>query len=55
MIKVFEIRDIKYIPKHNKDDVQQAYNQHQIKQKKTQSISTTIRNKARLSTLSINI
>jgi hypothetical protein len=48
-----EIRDARNIPQHNKDSLLQAYNHLQLKCKETESISTKIRNKKRLSALSI--
>ena len=48
-----EIRDIRDIPKHNKGNIQQDNIQHQTKWRETQSNSTKIRNKTRLSTLHI--
>ena len=50
-----EIRDTRNVSKHNKSNIQQADSQHQIKWRKTQSDSTKVRNKTRLSTLSIFI
>ena len=50
-----EIRNIRGIPKHSKDNLQQDGSQHQIKWRETQNNSTNIRYKARLSTLSIPI
>lgn len=48
-----EIRDSSSICKHNKGNLQQAQNQHQIKSRKIQSNSTKIRSKIRLSFHSI--
>lgn len=43
-----EIRNTGHTPKHRKGNLQQAYSQHQIKWRGTQSNSTKIRNKTRL-------
>ena len=50
-----DIRDTMDIPKPNKGSAQQAYGQNQIKWKETQSNPTKIRNKIRLSFLSLSI
>ena len=49
-----EIRDIRNISKHNKGHWQQANSQHQIKWGETQSDSSKIRTKTRLSYLSLS-
>lgn len=46
-----DIRDTRDIPKHNKGNIQRANSQYQIKWRKTESNSTTFRNKIMLSTL----
>jgi hypothetical protein len=48
-------RDRRNIPHHNKGNLQQPYSQHQIKWRETQSNSTKIKNKTRLSTFSVSI
>ena len=48
-----ETRDTRNMSKHNKSNIQQVDSQHQIEWRETQSNSTKIRNKTRLSTLSI--
>ena len=50
-----ESRYTRNIPKHNKDNIQQANSQHQTKWRETQRDPTEIRNQTRLSTLSIFI
>ena len=56
IIKVWwEIRYTKNILKHKKGIIQQTNSQHQIKWRRTQSNSFEIRNKTKLSTLSICI
>ena len=50
-----EIRDTRDLPEHNKGNLQQAYRQHQITWRETQSNSTKIRNKTMLYTISILI
>jgi hypothetical protein len=50
-----EINDKMDIPRHNKSNLQQAYSHHQNKWSKIQSNYTKIRNKTRMSTLSISI
>ena len=50
-----EISDMRNTSKHNKNNTQQDKIQHQVKWKETQNDSTKIRNKIRLSTLSISI
>ena len=50
-----EISDTRDIPKHNKDNKQQKSSQPQTKRRESQCNSTQIRNKTRLSSLSIPI
>ena len=50
-----ESKDKRNIPKYNKGNIQQAKSQHQTKWRETQSDPTEIRNKTRLSTLSVFI
>ena len=49
-----EKRDIMNIPPYNKGNLQQPDSQHQIKWRETQSSFIKIRNKPKLSTLSIS-
>ena len=50
-----ESRDKRNKPKHNKGNLEQASSQHQTKWKEAQSDPIEIRNKTRLSNLSISI
>ena len=55
MRKVLESRDTRNTPKHNKGNMHEVHRQHQTKWRETQSYLPEIRNKTRLSTLSISV
>jgi hypothetical protein len=50
-----EIRNIRFIPKHNKSNLHVVHSHHQIKWRETHSNFTEMRNKTRLSMLSLSM